>query len=195
MRRLDCMKGELGRRKLLSKLPAWIWTVAFKRNSCFLLTLTFVLAVFPGCATPVFRNLENTIPITPIDVQQSPGSFDGAEILWGGRIVSVENLEGSTRVEVIAYPLNRAQQPVPDADSIGRFMLFVPGFAEPVDYAPGRHLTAQGVVSGTWQGLVEGQNYPFPVVRVSAVNIWPWGFMLDSQPQISIGIGIGSQFD
>ncbi|MEZ5461852.1 Slp family lipoprotein [Dokdonella sp.] len=157
------------------------------------LALAALLALMTGCATPVFQHLENTIAITPVDVQQAAERFKGAEVLWGGRIVSIEHLESSTRVEIVAYPLNRAQQPAPEAGSVGRFVLLVPGIAEPPNYAPGRHLTAQGVISGLWQARTNDRKYLFPVVQATAVNIWPWGFMLDSQPQISIGIGVGTQ--
>lgn len=161
------------------------------------LALAILLALMAGCASPVFRNLDKTIAVAPIDVQQSTESFEDAEVIWGGRIVSVDILEGSTRVEVIAFPLNRAQQPVPDAESIGRFVLVVPGIAGPPDYAPGRHLTAQGVIAGIWRGQLDGRVYPYPLLKASAVNIWPWGFMFDTRPQISIGVGvgIGSQLD
>lgn len=165
------------------------------RTPCRLLVLLAAAVLLTGCAAPVFRNVANTLPVAPIDVQQSAQSFEGAEVLWGGRIVSVQNLEDSTRVEVIAFPLDRAQQPVPGADSIGRFMLLIPGFAEPRDYTPGRHLTAQGVIAGFWNGQSDGKHYPYPVLHASAVNIWPWGFMFDARPQISIGIGIESHID
>ncbi|MGB0134312.1 Slp family lipoprotein [Dokdonella sp.] len=154
--------------------------------------IALALALSAGCAAPVFRDVANTLQIAPIDVQQSPDAYAGAEILWGGRIVSMEIAEGNTRMEVIAFPLNRAQQPAPDADSIGRFMLIVPGLANPLEYAPGRHLTTQGVITGIWSGIVDGREYPYPAIQASAVNIWPWGFMFDSQPRISIGIGVGT---
>lgn len=173
---------------------AWFEIMTSERKPHHCLVLAPLLALMTGCATPVFQSIENTIAIAPVDVQQAAGNFDGAEILWGGRIVAIENLESSTRVQVIAFPLNRAQQPAPEASSIGRFVFVVPGFVEPLDYAPGRHLTVQGVISGIWHGQANDQDYPFPVVQASAVNIWPWGFMLDSQPQISIGIGIGARY-
>ena len=176
-------------------LSSWSPNMSLERKICGTLALVVLFALPSGCATPVFVNLGNTLPIAPIDVQQSMESFEGAEVLWGGRVVSLENLQDSTRVEIIAFPLNQAQQPVPDAGSIGRFMLLVPGFAEPRDYAPGRHLTAQGIIAGFWHGQSDGQDYAFPVLLASAVNVWPWGFMLDSGPQISIGFGIESQHD
>ncbi|MGB0132680.1 Slp family lipoprotein [Dokdonella sp.] len=166
-------------------------------KACHWLILLALPALMAGCATPVFRDLESTLPIAPIDVQQSLQPYAGAEVLWGGRVVALHSVEGETRVEIIAYPLNRAQQPMPDADSIGRFILVIPGFAEPLDYSAGRHLTTRGVLVGVWTGQVDGRDYPFPVLQASAVNVWPWGFMFDSRPQISIGVGvgIGSQYD
>lgn len=146
-------------------------------------------AMLASCATPVFRDTGGAIAVTPADVQQQPENFQGAEVVWGGRIVAVENHEDSTDVEVVAYPLDRDQQPSPEEPTLGRFMIVLPGFVEPYDYPAGRHLTVQGVLSGTRTGRVQEHDYVYPLVRASAVHVWPWGFIFDKKPRVTIGIG------
>ncbi len=154
-----------------------------------LLLALLLSAALASCATPVFRDTGNSIAATPADVQQQPEDFRGAEVVWGGRIVAVENREETTEVEVVAYPLDRDQQPSPEEPTQGRFILVLPGFVEPFDYPAGRHLTAQGVLSGTRVGRVQEHEYVYPLVRARAVHVWPWGFIFDKKPRVTIGVG------
>jgi outer membrane lipoprotein len=148
-------------------------------------------ALLTACATPVFKDVANRIDATPSDVQQTPERYSGAEIVWGGRIVGVENREDTTEVEVVSYPLDRDQQPIPEAPTQGRFILVLPGYVEAFDYPVGRHLSVHGVLSGTRVSSVQDHEYVYPLVRGKAVNVWPWGFMLDKKPRVSIGVGVG----
>jgi outer membrane lipoprotein len=151
---------------------------------------TLLLALLLGaCAAPVFHNVQRAVAIAAIDVQANGDAYAGTEILWGGRIVRVENLERTTEVEVVSYPLDRDRQPRTEDPTQGRFLLILPGFAEPFDYQAGRHLTVHGVLAGTRSGRVQEHEYLYPVVEPRVVHVWPWGFMFDRRPRISIGIG------
>ncbi|HMM67556.1 MAG TPA: Slp family lipoprotein [Dokdonella sp.] len=154
-----------------------------------LLLAMLLPAALASCATPVFRDTANSIAATPADVQQQPESFHGAEVVWGGRIVAVENRADTTEVEIVAYPLDRDQQPSPEEPTQGRFILVLPGFVEPFDYPAGRHLTVQGILSGTRVGRVQEHEYVYPLVRAKAVHVWPWGFIFDKKPRVTIGVG------
>ncbi|MEO8012181.1 MAG: Slp family lipoprotein [Dokdonella sp.] len=144
-----------------------------------------------GCATPVIRDAAHVVDIAPIDVQQAPGRYDGAGVIWAGRIVDFRNLKDVSEVEVVAYPIDRDQQPLTDAPSEGRFLLVLPGYVEALDYEIGRHLTAHGTLAGTREGEVQEQAYLYPIVSGISVHVWPWGFMIDRKPRIRIGIGVG----
>lgn len=143
-----------------------------------------------ACATPVFKNVDHPVAILPSDVQQSADRHLGSEVIWGGRIIGVANREQTTEVEVIGYPLDRDQQPMPGAPTVGRFIIILPGFVEPFDYPTGRHLSVYGSVSGMRLGHVDEHAYRYPLLRARAVNVWPWGFMFDKKPQINVGVGV-----
>jgi outer membrane lipoprotein len=148
-------------------------------------------ALIAGCATPIFKNVVQPANIAAVDVQQSPERFSDAEVVWGGRIVNVENREDATEVEVISYPLDRDQAPLTDAPTQGRFLLVLPGYVEAYDYPVGRHLSVHGQLAGTRVAHVQDHEYVYPLVRARQVHIWPWGFMLDRKPRVSIGVGVG----
>lgn len=154
------------------------------------LILGLVCLTLGACATPVFKDLGNVVAVEPSDVQQSPDRFATSEVIWGGRILGVENRERNTEVEVIGYPLDRDQQPLPEAPTVGRFILILPGFVEPLDYPVGRHLSVRGVVSGTRLGVVDKHDYLFPLLQAQEVTVWPWGFMFDKKQRVQIGIGV-----
>ena len=148
-------------------------------------------AMLAACATPVFRNVADVTRISPADVQQDPSGYPGATVLWGGRIVAFANHVDRSEVEVLAFPLDRNQQPLTDAPSEGRFLLVLPGYVEALDYEVGRHLSVRGALAGTRAGQVQEHAYVYPLVRGEHVHVWPWGFMLDRTPRISIGVGVG----
>ncbi len=153
-------------------------------------SLLLTCLALAACATPAFKNVGNPVAIVPSDVQQSADRYAGSEVIWGGRIIGVENRELTTEVEVIGYPLDRDQQPMPDAPTVGRFIIVLPGFVEPLDYPAGRHLSAHGIVSGTRLGHVDEHEYLYPLLRAQEINVWPWGFMFDKKPRVGIGIGV-----
>lgn len=154
------------------------------------LVLVLLCGVLAACATPAFKDVRNPVAIVPSDVQQSADRYAGSEVIWGGRIIAVENRELTTEVEIIGFPLDRDQQPVPDASTVGRFIIVLPGFVEPLDYPAGRHLSVNGIVSGVRLGHVDEHAYLYPMLRAREVNVWPWGFMFDKKPRITVGVGV-----
>jgi len=157
------------------------------------LTAVFAVAaaLLAGCATPPIRDTAQVSALTPLDVQQGGPAADGTEVLWGGRIVAFDNRADHAEIEVVAFPLARDQSPLTEAPSEGRFLLVLPGYVESADYAVGRHLTVRGLLAGTREGKVQEYAYLYPVVRGRDVHVWPWGFMFDRRPRVSIGIGVG----
>ena len=155
-----------------------------------LLCASLASLALAGCATPAFKDVGAVVAIFASDVQQSPERYLGADVVWGGRIISVHNRAESTEVEVVGYPLDRIQQPLPEASTVGRFILILPGFVEPLDYPPGRHLSVHGTVAGARHGSVDEHDYLYPLLKAREVTVWPWGFMFDKKPHVNVGIGV-----
>lgn len=127
---------------------------------------------------------------TPLDVAAGPERYHDADVVWGGKILGVRNRAESTEVEIVAYPLDRAQRPDPGAQTLGRFVVSLPGFVEPLDYPPGRYLTMQGRIAGAQTAHIDERDVVLPIVANANVHLWPVNFPYDGS-HWSFGVGVG----
>ena len=137
-------------------------------------TLLAALSALGGCAS---TGGDCTPPVgkpdlTPARVSAT-GAHTGGVQRWGGTLVSTRNLPDSTELEVIAYPLNRCGKPRVSEEPVGRFLVRTRGFLEPMDYQPGRQVTATGLIAEVQDGRVGGAPYRFPVLEDGKVRLWP----------------------
>ncbi|WP_028492189.1 Slp family lipoprotein [Thioalkalivibrio sp. ALE19] len=109
--------------------------------------------------------------------------------MWGGVIAEVDHGPETTVLEVLAYPL-RGQEPRTGAASQGRFRVVVDGFLDPVDYRPGRRVTATGPVTAVETGRIGEAEYRFPVLEARQLHLWPAGTPA-APGRVNFGIGIG----
>lgn len=155
------------------------------------LCLTACAALLSACAArPVVVASAPVTAALPFDVAAEPERYRGAEVIWGGMILAVDNRETQTEVTVLAYPLDTAQRPVPAAGTRGRFIIVLPGYVERHDYPDGLFVTLSGRLAGTRAGQVGEHDYAFPLVEAAHVHRWPSGFQFD-RPQWHFGVGIG----
>jgi outer membrane lipoprotein len=156
-----------------------------------LLPCIVAFAALSACASrPVVVATRPVSPVLPFEVAAEPERYTEAEVIWGGMILGVENRETQTEVSVLAYPLDAAQRPVPEAGTRGRFIVVLPGYAERHDYPDGLFVTLVGRLAGTRAGRVGEHAYVFPLVEAEHVHRWPPGYQFD-RPQWHIGVGIG----
>lgn len=128
----------------------------------------------------------------PAEVADQPENYHGAEVVWGGKILAARNLADTTEVEVIAYPLDGAQRPDPNAPTEGRFIMALPGFVEPLDFPAGRFVTLRGHVDGTRAARIDERDVAFPIVADANVHLWPVNFPYDTpRVHFSFGVGVG----
>ncbi|HKL77551.1 MAG TPA: Slp/YeaY family lipoprotein [Gammaproteobacteria bacterium] len=127
--------------------------------------------------------------VTPAQAAAEFPRLQGTRVLWGGRIVSSRNDPESTRLEVLAYPLDRSQRPRLDSDPQGRFLAVKAGYLETADYAPGRAVTLTGELVATEAGRIGEADYTFPKVRVNQLHLWPERRRAQ-EPRFHFGIGV-----
>lgn len=155
------------------------------------LWIIVAIAALSACAAnPVVVATRPVTSVMPFEVAAEPERYADAEVIWGGMILGVDNRETQTEVSVLAYPLDSAQRPVPEAGTRGRFIVVLPGYVERHDYPDGLFVTLVGRVNGTRAGQVGEHAYVFPLVEAAHVHRWPPGFQFD-RPQWHIGVGIG----
>ena len=86
--------------------------------------LTVLLFLLTACASgPDFNTMGVDPLLTPRGVTAKPQPATGKSVQWGGTIVSTANLQNSTQIEVLAYPLDSSGRPNTDGAAQGRFIL------------------------------------------------------------------------
>ncbi len=112
------------------------------------------------------------------------------EYLWGGEILAVENLQQTTELTIISYPLDRNEKPNYKKQSTGRFIASYPGFLEPTDYRTGQSITIIGTLQKFRDGKVAQADYQFPVLSADRMQLHAKASKGYRLP-FTIGIGIG----
>jgi outer membrane lipoprotein len=151
--------------------------------------LLLAAAALAACAAPVFKDAPPAVA-TPLEVAGASERYHDAGIVWGGKILGVRNRADTTEVEIVAYPLDRAQRPDPGAQTLGRFVISLPGFVEPLDYPSGRFVTLQGRIAGSEVARIDEHDVVLPIVGDANVHLWPVNFPYDGS-HWSFGVGVG----
>ncbi len=144
-----------------------------------------------GCAqSPVVDEGIEVAAVGPAHVLAKEG-HEGQRVVWGGRIVAIENLPDATELTIVSYPLDRGDRPKLRSEPGVRFILVEPGFLEPVQFAPGRYLTVRGTIEGLDQRAVGEYVRDHPVLQSEHIHLWPadpaeW----QSRARISVGVGV-----
>ncbi|MTD39490.1 Slp/YeaY family lipoprotein [Erwinia sp. CPCC 100877] len=126
-----------------------------------------------GCVS-VPEAIRGTSP-TPqqdlIRVMNAPQLYVGQEARFGGRVVDIRNLQGSTRLEIATVPLDVSAAPVLGAASVGRIYADVSQFLDPVDFR-NRLITVVGPITGTEKGTIGKTPYNYLVMQVNGFKRW-----------------------
>lgn len=153
------------------------------------IVLACAVIALSGCATPAFKDAPPPGP-SPTEIATAPERYHDAAVVWGGKILAVDNLAQTTDVQLVAYPIDRNQRPDTRAPSIGRFVLAMPGYVEAADYPPGRWLSVRGRVVGSEVHRIREGDLVYPRVAPDEVHRWPREFP-DEHGHWSFGAGIG----
>jgi len=155
-----------------------------------LLVLSLAMVLLSGCASgPDFPSLENQL--SPKAAVAEADSASGQSIIWGGVIINAKNLATTTRLEVLAYPLDKQHRPKITENAEGRFFVEKEGYLETADYAASRHVTVHGKISRIEKGKVGEADYDFPLVKATEIYLWPRSSQQkDSDSRVHFGFGV-----
>ena len=127
-----------------------------------------------GCASqppvPIRVDLPTDLQIGQL--QQAPDNYQGSKVRWGGVIANITNLKSETELEVVAKPLDKSARPIIDSKSSGRFLVRVPGFLEPTEFAADREITVVGKVSGSEARAIGEFQYNYPLIQADSYHLW-----------------------
>ncbi len=139
------------------------------------LTSVFCLLLLGGCASNVPMTIQNKpVPnISYSQVKDNISSNVGQTVRWGGKIISVENREQSTWVEILATRLKSFGRPGSQDKYQGRFIARIDGFLDPEYYAKDKQLTVYGQIEDELTKKIDEHAYQYPVIAVNEYYLWP----------------------
>ena len=137
---------------------------------------TIVLVLLLGaCASkvpePIRKGPDTTVHVG--EARQSPQTFTGSEIRWGGTIASVRNERDATILEVVSRRLDSDGRPYEEDRSEGRFLARAQGFLDPALYEAGREVTVRGRLAGAREEPIGEFRYTYPIVAAEHLYLWP----------------------
>jgi outer membrane lipoprotein len=156
-----------------------------------MLASLFALALAACAPAPIYKTTPTAVAAVPAQVAQSPERYAGGDVVWGGRIVQVQNFADHSEIELLAYPLDSSQRPKVNDSGNGRFIAVLPGYAEPLDYPAGALMTISGKLNGSRAGQVGEANYVFPLIAVSQSHVWTADEMNKGRNNFHFGVGVG----
>ncbi|HET9835958.1 MAG TPA: Slp family lipoprotein [Rhodanobacteraceae bacterium] len=149
-------------------------------------------ALLAACAPPpIYKPDPSVIAANPAQVAAAPERYGNAQVIWGGRVVTVRNFPDHSEVEMLDYPLDSSQRPRVNETAAGRFIALMPGYVESMDYPEGTLMTLRGTLAGTRAGKVGNADYVFPLVQVAQSHRWTPREMEQGKSHFSFGVGVG----
>ena len=138
------------------------------------LTLSiFSLLLLVSCAsTPEFDLTGVNVSATPRSAVAEMDTIKGQSVVWGGVIISSQNLKDATQLEVLAYPLDSSHMPLLSKEPLGRFIVLNRGYLETTIFEAGRMISVLGVIDGSQQGKVGEADYVYPIVNARQLHLW-----------------------
>ncbi|ROR14807.1 Slp family lipoprotein [Erwinia sp. JUb26] len=126
-----------------------------------------------GCVT-VPDSVKGTSAMPQQDlvrVLNAPQLYVGQESRFGGKVVSVSNKNGMTRLEIAAMRLDDTARPILGSATIGRVYADINGFVDPINFND-QMVTVVGPIAGVEKGKIGDANYNYVVVRVTGYQRW-----------------------
>ncbi|MEK6786328.1 MAG: Slp family lipoprotein [Nitrospirota bacterium] len=135
-----------------------------------------VLLIVSGCASN--GNLTGAVPAAPsqisyAQVQETPGSYNGQPVTFGGKVLGARRLKEGTRIEILQLALDSFLQPTMDlSKSQGRFIAMQKQFLDPATIPPGTFVTVTGEIAGSVTLPLDETEYTYPLLNVTNLRVW-----------------------
>ena len=100
-------------------------------------------------------------------------SYTNEMVRWGGVIISLENIEKQSALQVIFYPLDYYGRPDIDSSSEGYFIIKSPEHLDPEQFTVGRELVAVGTIAGSAQPELSSGSTDLPLMKATGIYLWP----------------------
>ena len=139
-----------------------------------LMVTGFIIIGLSSCASYIPSEIRGDVDNTP-DVAQAhkqPDQFLSQQVRWGGKILNIENRKNTSKLTIVAFPLNSYGRPINTDKSPGRFIAIIDKFLEPELYSRDREVTVIGNLQKSETLKVGEFPYSHPVVQVDNHYLW-----------------------
>lgn len=139
--------------------------------------MKWLIYLLPICLVAC-SSLPKTIQTPPSDdlqLEQVAGqaiNYENSPVRWGGKIVSVNNDNQQSLLQIVHFPLNSYGKPIIGKVSQGRFLVQTARFLDPEIYKVGRLATFSGVLLTEQTRLVDKKTLYLPVVEMRESHLW-----------------------
>jgi outer membrane lipoprotein len=133
-----------------------------------------LIVISTGCAVmPKEMTREAALQRPFREMVEQSERFVGRTVIFGGYVVSVDNMKSGTKIEVVQAPLGVGQQPKAKDRSEGRLIVEHDGFLDPEIYTKDRVITVGGIMSGSSKTDQSQLPYPYIRIRAQKLHLWP----------------------
>ena len=140
-----------------------------------LLSSIFIFSCAPVISEEIRGGAD--ISLTFKEVAQSPDTYEGKIVLWGGEIIqTLPQGDGTTLIEVLEWPLGWREKPKRTVSFQGKFLVLL---KEPLDssvYRSGGRITVAGEIQGSMEGekirSVSDPTYLYPLLLSKEIHVW-----------------------
>ena len=139
------------------------------------LYLISICLLLSACASlpPTFDNAPAT-EVNYNQVREDLARHHNTLVRWGGVIVSTENIENISLMEITYYPLDHYGRPRLDETSDGRFVIKSAKALNPAIYATEREIIVLGVIDGDIKRAISNEKRAWmPLINSTAIHLWP----------------------
>lgn len=144
------------------------------------LYLLLFLSIFLfSCAPVISEEIRGGVDtsLTIKEVAQSPDTYKGKIVLWGGKIIqTLPQGEGTTLIEVLEWPLGWTGRPRRTVSFQGKFLILL---KEPLDsslYGREVRITVAGEIQGSMLGEeinpATDPTYRYPLLLSKEMHLW-----------------------
>jgi len=139
---------------------------------CFIFILAASISACSSHIPPEISQVTDGEPqITEVRAQAD--TFTSQKARWGGVIIDTENRQNSSKLTIIAFPLDSSGRPEISDQSTGRFIAVFDDFLEPQLYSREREISIYGTILKTETIKVGEYPYVYPVIQVKQHYLWP----------------------
>jgi outer membrane lipoprotein len=128
-----------------------------------------------ACSSNVPLEIKQPLDGSPgvAQVRDHADDYLSQKVRWGGVIVNTQNKDNTSRLVIVAFPLNDDGEPRVSDQSSGRFIAIADEFLEPLVYSSDREITVVGTLQGTETLDIGEFPYQYPVVKVEHSYLCP----------------------